>query len=118
MISLMCILVASFFNAMMDSLENENFFESIFRNKAQHFWYKRESWKYAKKVFSYPVDAWHLSKSAMIVFMCIAVYTEQFSNQIWYTNYQWLNVFIDIGVAGMVWNLGFTLFYHRLFRVK
>src|SRR5688572_12439947 len=44
MISAIFILLAVFFNAVCDAVENENFFESIFKNLPRQFWYKRESW--------------------------------------------------------------------------
>lgn len=118
MISLLFVLLGAFFNSCMDAWENENYFESIFKDWDQRFWYKRESWKYARKVFGYHIDGWHLAKSSMIVSIAFAIYTEQFSNQIWHTNINWLNVFIDVLVASVIWNLGFNLFYHILFKVK
>lgn len=118
MISLLCICIASFFNAVMDATENENFHESIFKKLPQQFWYKRESWKYAKKIFGYRIDAWHLSKSFMVVFMSFAIYFEQFSNQIWHTSNDILNIGIDVVIAGVLWNLSFVLFYHHIFKIK
>jgi hypothetical protein len=118
MISLSFVLIASFFNACMDSFENENYYESIFKSWDIKFWYKRESWKYAKKIFGYHVDGWHLAKSLMIICVALAMYTEQFSNQIWHTNILLLNIGIDITIMGIIWNLGFNLFYHHIFRIK
>lgn len=102
----------------MDAWENENFFESIFKKWDQRFWYKRESWKHAKKIFGYRIDGWHLAKTCMIICFGAAVYTEQFSQQIWHTASIVLNIVIDVCVMGMLWNLGFRLFYHNLFGVK
>lgn len=118
MISLLFILMASFFNACMDAMENENYFESVFKNRNQRFWYKRESWKFAKKIMGYRLDGWHLAKSAMVTCIGMAVYTEQFSNQIWHTRYVFLNIGIDVIVMGCIWNIGFNLFYHHLLKVK
>jgi hypothetical protein len=118
MISLILIILSAFFNAVMDATENENYFESIFRNRNQKFWYKRISWQYAKKIFGYKVDAWHLSKSCMIICALAAVYCEQFSNQMWHTGIRFLDIGIDICIAGAIWNLSFKLFYHKLFKVK
>lgn len=118
MITLLFIVAAAFFNAVMDATENENFYESIFRDLNPRFWYKRESWKYARKIFGYRFDAWHIAKSCMIICMALAVYCEQFSNQVWHTGRTLLDIGIDIAVAGIMWNLAFNLFYHRLFNVK
>lgn len=108
MISLLLIALAAFFNACMDSFENENFFESIFKNLNQKFWYKRESWKYAKKIFGYRFDAWHLSKSAMI--FCIVGAIILFN-----PHFHWWIHFI---LFGIVWNVIFVITYHGLFKVK
>ena len=118
MISLLFVLIGSFFNSCMDAWENENFFESVFKNWDQRFWYKRESWKYARKIFDYRIDGWHLAKTLMVVSVAFAVYTEQFSDQIWHTGILLLDIFIDVLVAGIVWNLGFNLFYHVIFKIK
>lgn len=112
MISLFFWILAAFFNAVMDATENENFYESIFRGKDQRFWYKRESWKYAKKVFGYKIDAWHLSKSAMIIcFVLTAIFFDLPVKK-------WHDVVLYIAVGGITWNLSFWLFYHKIFGVK
>jgi hypothetical protein len=72
-VSYIFILVAAVFCALMDIVENENFFESIFKNKNQNFWYKRVSWNHAKKIFGYKFDAWHISKSLMIICFASAI---------------------------------------------
>jgi hypothetical protein len=95
--------LAAFFNACMDAFENENFFESIFKNWNQKFWYKRESWKYAKKIGGYHVDAWHLSKSLMVLCVVLAL-------SFGYASYWWL--------AAIIWNLSFKIFYNWLFKIK
>lgn len=112
MISIILILLAAFFNAVMDAVENENFFETIFRNLPKQFWYKRESWKYVKKIFGYRPDAWHLAKSCMLV--CFAGAVVWFDIQIT----KWWHGVVCIGVIGVVWNLSFNLFYHVIFKVK
>ena len=71
--SFILIALAAVFNAVMDALENENFSRSVFKLLNPKFWYKRESWKYAKKIFGYKVDAWHLAKSSMIICVAFAV---------------------------------------------
>lgn len=108
MISALFILFAAFCNAVMDAVENENFFESIFRDWDHTFWYKRESWKTARKVFSYKIDAWHLFKSLMIIFffMSVVFYQSVFGQ------------LYDFILGGLLWNAAFWLFYHKLFKVK
>jgi hypothetical protein len=108
MISFIFISLAAICNAFMDAFENENFYESIFRNRNAKFWYKRESWKYAPKIFGWKFDAWHLFKTLMIVCICTAIvaYDRVFS---W-----WL----DFLIVGALWNIFFVLFYHKIFRIK
>jgi len=112
MISFILFFLGSFFNACMDVFENENYFESIFKKWDQKFWYKRESWRYAKKVFSYRLDAWHLSKSAMII--CIVGAIISFDLPV----LKWQDVAIYILAYGFVWNTTFWFFYHFIFKVK
>lgn len=106
MTTFVSIIIAAIFNAMMDRLENENFYSSIFRDWTERFWYKRTSWKYATKVFNYPVDGWHLSKSAMIICLFVAV-----------VNYEpVINPLIDFLIFGSIWNFTFQFFYERIFK--
>lgn len=112
MISLLFLSFAAFWNAVMDAVENENYFESIFRKLPQQFWYKRESWKYVKKIFGYRFDAWHLAKSAMIMCVIMAIICFDLPVEKWH---DWA-VYIIVG--GVTWNLTFTLFYHKIFGVK
>jgi hypothetical protein len=112
MISLILVFIAAFFNAVMDATENENFFESTFRDLNQRFWYKRESWKYAKKIFGYHVDAWHLSKSLMIICLIAAIIAFDLPVK------NWQDIVIYLIVGGFTWNLSFWLFYNKIFHIK
>lgn len=96
------LLLAAFFNALMDSFESEHFFDTIFRKWNQKFWYKRESWKWAKKVWGYKIDAWHLSKSCMVICIAAAVSRN----------------FFEFLVIGLAWNASFNFFYHVFGRKK
>lgn len=112
MISAIFIFFAAFFNAVMDAVENENFFESRFKNLPQQFWYKRESWKYVKKVFGYRPDAWHLSKSLMLI--CFAGSVIAFDLPV----LKWQDGALYVILFGTIWNGGFWLFYNVIFKVK
>lgn len=112
MISAIFILLGAFFNAVMDAVENENYFESIFKNLPKQFWYKRESWKYVKKIFGYRPDAWHLSKSLMVC--CFAGAVISFNLPV----LNWQDVAIYVIGVGVIWNVAFWLFYHVIFKVK
>lgn len=105
------ILAMAIFNACMDAFENENFFESIFKRWHQRFWYKRESWKWAKKFFGYKVDAWHLSKSLMILCFAGAVIAAKLDPP----RHGWPVILLNIG---LLWNLTFYLVYHKVFGIK
>lgn len=103
MTSLIFIALAAIFNAAMDRLENENFSSSVFKNLDPKFWYKRESWKYAKKIGGYKLDAWHLAKSCMISCLLLAIVSFK-------GHYVWFIVY------GLLWNITFTIFYHEIFK--
>jgi hypothetical protein len=108
-VSYVLILLAAFFNACMDAFENTaNFNESIFKNLDKRFWCKDVSWNYAKKLFGYKFDSWHLAKSAMIFCLIGAVI-------VYRPHHQWWVHFISMG---LIWNATFFLFYHKIFRVK
>jgi hypothetical protein len=100
--------LAAFFNSVMDAVENENFHESIFKDLPKGFWYKRESWKFAPRLLGWKADAWHISKSLMII--CIA------ATVIFY--HPLINKWVDFLFLGVVWNVSFNVFYHVLFKVK
>ena len=108
LISYGLVFLASLFNAVMDAVENENISESIFKKWDVRFWYKRESWKYVKKIFGYRPDAWHLSKSAMIICLVLAIVFYE-PKSAWY---------VDVGIFGFIWNFSFWLFYNKIFGVK
>jgi hypothetical protein len=112
MISLILIFLAAFFNAVMDAVENENISESIFKNLPRQFWYKRDSWKYVKKIFGYRPDAWHLSKSAMIICFVLAIVFFDIPIK------KWQDVAVCIIAGGFTWNFTFWLFYNKIFGVK
>lgn len=106
MLSSLFIILAAICNACMDRMENENFYTSVFKNFNEKFWYKRESWKYAYKIFGWKADFWHIAKSLMIICLCLAIvfYTPVFG---------WM----DFVLFGLLWNLTFNIFYNRIFKL-
>lgn len=112
MITAILIFLAAFFNAVMDAVENENYYESIFKKLPVQFWYKRESWKYVKKIFGYRPDAWHLAKTLML--FCFAGAVIAFDLPV----NKWHDVTFYIATLGIIWNVTFWLFYHKIFKVK
>jgi hypothetical protein len=99
--------IAAILNAVMDSIENEHVYATIFKNKNPAFWHKRYSWDKAKKIGGWKFDAWHVAKSLMIFSLCAAVV---FYKQIW-------NPLIDYSIAGGTWIITFNLFYNRVFKI-
>lgn len=92
------IAIAAILNAFMDIMENENFSSSRLAKLNQKFWYKRESWKHARKIFGWKFDSWHVAKSLMIMVL------------LWgYADgvIQWL-------ILGTIWNVCFNLTYKFL----
>lgn len=100
--------LAAFFNAIMDSVENEHILSTRFAALPGKFWSKLVSWNTAKKLFGYKFDAWHLSKSAMVI--CIA-----FSLLLYK---QLFGFWIDFLLIGCLWNHTFNGFYSNLFVKK
>jgi hypothetical protein len=98
--------MAAVCNAVMDMVENENFSSSVFSKLNPRWWYKRESWKWARKVFGWKFDAWHLFKSVMIIFISLSM--------VYYTPI--IGNLLDIIIYGVVWNAIFILFYHKILR--
>ena len=107
MISILFIALAAMFNAAMDRTEEPvHFNKSIFRLKNKMFWLKSESWKSSKMIFGWRFDAWHVSKSCMVIFMVGAV--------VFYKSL--LPYYLDILLFGAVWNIVFNVFYNRVFK--
>ena len=107
MISYIFLALASICNAIMDTLTH-HFGYSIFKNKKEEFWNPNESWKFVNFLpfTKYRADAWHLFKSSMIIFICLAIV---FANK--------LNI-VDFVLLGTLWNIVFNIFYNHLLITK
>ena len=101
------IIFAAIINAMMDRLENETFFNSIFKDWNQKFWYKRVSWEHAKVIFNYKIDGWHLCKSTMLILIMAAIVCYK-PVTIWQ---------VDFIFLGILWNVIFEFFYSSVFKI-
>ena len=110
MLTILCIVLAAFFKAVADTLA-DHFYVSIFRNMDERFWNKAVSWKYAKQIpgTAYPVDAWHLSNSGMIISFAAAIFTP--APFVWH----WA---IGLTAYGVLFIVVFNLFYNKILRVK
>lgn len=126
MISLVLVVLAAVCNAVMDVLQF-HFRSSIFENYNRKWWDPAISWKnkyeywdnYLRKrkkinifnllYINYPIfltDAWHFFKSSMVVLLGLAI--------VFYTPV--INIYIDIILIGLVWNMFFLIFYKKFFR--
>lgn len=93
--------IAAIFNAAMDRLENAPAFnKSIFNHLDKRFWLKELSWQYAKKIFGYKLDAWHLCKSAVVCLLVALVFFRV----------DWWHYFL----LGATWNIVFVFFYKKV----
>jgi hypothetical protein len=90
--------------AFIDSVDNTRF-----RDLEQSFWYKRESWNKAKKIFKYKFDAWHLGKSAIIFCFvgAVVLYRPMTGSKLF-----------DFCLLGYFYNLFFNGFYNQIFSKK
>ena len=108
MFTLLLTIAGAFFNAVMDSLEEGRFNQSIFKDKDPQFWYKRESWKYAPRLFGYRFDAWHYAKTLMLICLLGSplVYRPVFG-------VPW-----DLILNYILWIISFNIFYLRVLKAK
>lgn len=101
------IVLSAICNAAMDRTGDVVAFnKSIFQHRNQKFWCKEISWLYARKIFGWKLDAWHIFKSSMII--CWALAAIFFKS----TGY----FIVDLLLIGTIWNLFFNLFYNKLFK--
>jgi hypothetical protein len=125
MFSLLFIMLAAACNAVMDKVK-DHFDKSIFSNMDKQFWNPEISWKnkyinldpaqgFVKKPFytSYS-DGWHLFKTMMIVFLCLAIslYTP-FSAWVFGIEQNVLTILVDFVLLGTLWNVTFSFFYDK-----
>lgn len=126
MISLLLVALAAICNAVMDVI-SFHYKQSIFTKYNPQWWNPAISWKnkyidwdndvrmekviYIGNLFSikYPTfltDAWHFFKSLMIVLLGFAI--------VLYVPV--VNIYVDIILVGLAWNLIFNVFYNKIFK--
>lgn len=111
---------AAFFNAVMDTLAhhyynsifNDKKFDSVFYNPAL------SDKSYVVPCTKYKCDAWHLSKSSMIICQALSCcFTFLAGVQMIPDTSVWI-IGIDVSVLmivlGIVWNGTFNLFYNKV----
>ena len=135
MISIILIFLAGIANAIMDTTQF-HFEQSIFRKLNKQWWDGTVSWKnkYINRVvrcgkrkilnglFNYPVlltDAFHLFKSLMIIFICLAVvFYTPISVKFIAFDHKICNILIDFVILRSSFGLGFVMFYNWILRKK
>ena len=81
-----------------------HFEKSCFSELDPKFWNPNVSWKYAKKVFGYKIDAWHLFKSMMIICVVLSA-----------INYQGIiSMWVDFVLYGIIWNVIFNIYFNKV----
>ena len=133
MISLLLVALAAICNALMDTI-SFHYKQSIFTKYNPQWWNPAISWKnkyvdyskfaeytgkvskLEKRIFilnlfsiKYPTfltDAWHFFKSLMIVLLGFAIVLY---NPV-------VNIYVDIILVGLAWNLTFNVFYNKIFK--
>lgn len=104
MYSEILIIAAAIFKAVADTVA-DHFFVSIFKSKNRKFWDKTTSSVFAKRIYGYKVDAWHLANSGMIV--CFISAAAVNDCKCW-----WFFIIL----SGIIFNLVFNLFYNKILR--
>jgi hypothetical protein len=119
--SIILIILAAICNGVMDNITH-HWSTSKLNKYNEKFWNPELSWKNKyidndpkkgyKKLFwkiEKPValtDAWHLFKSLMIIFVCLAI--------VLYTPL--IIFYIDFVILGILWNIIFNLFYDKILK--
>lgn len=94
----------------MDRTSEGRFQDSIFSKLNPKFWYAWESWKHARRIFNYPIDAWHLAKSGMWTSVSLGAVMYHRAGPIFP---HWILDFILIGIVIL---LTFNTFYNHIFK--
>lgn len=123
---------ASILNSIMDTLAH-HFPTSIFSKWNELFWNAQKSGnnKYINNdpaqgrkywtilgfkinKFSFLSDGWHPTKSLMLFFLFVAI--NRHKEVVKWTEYDWLNNFIECCIYGLAWCQSFNLFYNKILK--
>jgi len=111
------IILSAIANAIADRLENLVAFNgSIFYNRDPKFWCKEVSWQYAKKIFSYKIDAWHLAESFQVLILLLALALCFSEMRTPYIHGWWL--IAHFCALGALYNVTFNIFYNGILKRK
>jgi hypothetical protein len=134
-LSPICWVLASLCNAVMDTLADRAHFEqSIFSKYDSNFWLKTDSWKNKyndidgdgygdveggfryNSIFAFLnnlLDGWHLFQSTMVILLALSVVLFQYTVYLFIFDSQILNIFMWVMIFGVLWNVPFSLAYHK-----
>lgn len=109
-ISAIFIMIAAICKSISDTIEF-HFYTSVFKNLNQNFWNPEKSWNHAKRIFAYPLDAWHISNSLALSCFLLAM--------IFYINLtpiknQTLSKIVDFTLLSIISIAVFNLFFNHL----
>ena len=91
------IILAAFFNSVMDKTKDTiQYNSSVFKNWNKRFWNDEEPTQYFWRT-KYKVNAWHLSKSLMIICICAAMSV----------------TILEFICYGIIWNVTFNFLYNK-----
>lgn len=103
--------VAAMFYAVTQTVDH-HYSTSVFKNLNPNFWNGQVSFTTARKIFGYPVDAFHLSMTVMVVIcMMAAVFCQ---HPVWTWEIGLLKWYYQIGVVGIVWIIIFNIFFNKI----
>lgn len=100
MISVIALILASICSANMDVV-TDHFKTSIYKSFNPIF-FDHTKGSLGKKIFGYYFDFWHLNKTAMLSFICLAIVAYKPITSHWY---------LDLASLGAIWILTFDIFY-------
>jgi hypothetical protein len=91
------LILAAFFSAVMDKTKDTiQYNSSVFKNWNKRFWNDEEPSSFVPYT-KYKLNAWHLSKSLLVICICAAM-----SRTIW-----------EFIIYGIIWNLVFNFLYNK-----
>lgn len=100
------ITLAAICKALADTLDH-HFDTSVFRGKPRRTWDPNVIQKTNRKIFGYPLDAWHLTNSLQIAaWLALPILYRPVLPQWW----------MDYGAGGLLFMIAFNIFYNKIFR--
>ena len=99
------IFLAGFFSAVMDTVK-DHYNSSIWWNKRQTFWNPAVSWQGKKFLGIMVLDAWHLSKTVMLLLIFLATSLSKYL-------YWWEYLTLYFFAYGSGFNIGYNWLLKR-----